>query len=51
MKGLSVKFNLVNHTKPGSLFNKGMKVLVFSDKRSKTEGLGWHRDGRDIAYY
>jgi hypothetical protein len=30
-KDLSVKFNLLNHTKPDSLFNYGMKVLVFSE--------------------
>ncbi len=50
-KDLGVKFNLLNHTKPDSLFNYGMKVLVFSEQLNKSEGLGWHRDGHDIAYY
>jgi len=50
-KGMTVKFNLLNHTKPDSLFNFGMKVLVYSEKLNKAEGLGWHRDGHDIAYY
>lgn len=50
-KGLTVKFNLLNHTKPDSLFNFGMKVLVYSEQLNKAEGVGWHRDGQDIAYY
>jgi hypothetical protein len=50
-KDLSVKFNLLNHTKPDSLFNYGMKVLVFSEQLNKAEGIGWHRDGKDIAYF
>ena len=48
---MSVKFNLLNHTKPDSLFNAGMQVLVFSEEESKTNGKGWHRDGKDISYY
>ena len=31
-KDMPVKFNLLNHTKPDSLFNYGMKVLVFSEQ-------------------
>lgn len=50
-KDLSVKFNILNHTKPDSLFNQGMKVLVFSEQMNKESGLGWHREGRDIAYF
>lgn len=50
-KDMSVKFNLLNHTKPDSLFNCGMKVLVYSETMNKVEGKGWHREGRDIAYY
>ena len=50
-KDTPVKFNLLNHTKPDSLFNFGMKVLVYSEKLNKEEGTGWHRDGREIAYF
>jgi hypothetical protein len=50
-KNLTVKFNLLNHTKPDSLFNYGMKVLVFSEKKNKETGVGWHREGKDIAYF
>jgi hypothetical protein len=48
---MSVKFNILNHTKPDSLFNLGMKVLVYSEQLNKETGIGWHRDGRDIAYF
>ncbi len=50
-KDLSVKFSLLNHTKPDSLFNFGMKVLVFSEALNKKDNIGWHRDGKDIAYF
>lgn len=49
--GMSVKFNILNHTKPDSLFNYGMKVLVYSETLNKNSGVGWHREGRDIAYF
>ena len=48
---MSVKFNLINHSKPDSLFNYGMQVLVYSEEKYKNSGIGWHRDGRDIAYF
>lgn len=50
-KGMSIKFNLINHAKPDSLFNYGMQVLIYSEEKYKNSGIGWHRDGRDIAYY
>lgn len=50
-KGASVKFNILNHSKTDSLFNFGMKVLVYSEGIYKTSGVGWHREGRDIAYF
>jgi hypothetical protein len=50
-KDQPVKFNLLNHTKPDSLFNFGMKVLIYSEQQNKVDGTGWHRDGRDIAYF
>ena len=28
-----------------------MQVLVYSEEKQKTSGTGWHRDGRDIAYF
>lgn len=37
--------------KPDSLFNKGMKVLVYSKRRAEERRVGWTREGFDIAYY
>lgn len=45
-----VKFNIVNYYKPGSLFNEGMKVLVYSKKQAQSSGTGWFRGGTDIMY-
>ena len=52
-KNLSVQFNIMNFTKPDSLFNYGMKVSIYSEKRSeKSEGaIGWHKGGERISYY
>ena len=33
-KGNSVKFNILNHSKPDSLFNYGMQVLVLSEEEA-----------------
>ena len=48
---MKVKFNVLNHTKPDSLFNYGMQVLVYSEEEFKKSELGQHREGQDIAYY
>lgn len=59
-KGLKVKFNMLNMIKPKSLYNDGMKVLIYSEKKQQiaadmdggveAEG-GWHRGGDDIGYF
>lgn len=48
---MKVKFNLLNLVKPKSLFNDGMKVLTFSEKKLVNEKTGWYRAGEDIGYY
>ena len=48
---MSVKFNVLNHSKPDSLFNYGMQVLVLSEEENKVSGKGWYRDGKEISYY
>ena len=50
-KRSAVRFHLINLRKKDSLFNHGMRVLVYSKKHFKETGEGWHRDGSDIAYY
>ncbi|SPQ97295.1 unnamed protein product (mitochondrion) [Plasmodiophora brassicae] len=36
--------NIVNFQKPTSLFQQGMRILMYS------EGRGWYRGGKDISY-
>lgn len=48
---MKVKFNLLNLIKPKSLFNEGMKVLMFSEKDNDINGEGWFWGGEDILYF
>ena len=41
----------MNLCKPDSLYNDGMKVLVYSEKHAHEKDIGWHRGGTKIAYY
>ena len=50
-KGATVKFNLLNYTKPDSLFNFGMKVAVYSEKRAQESHCGWSKEGQNIFYF
>lgn len=45
------RFNIVNLVKPDSLYNHGMKPVIYSKKEAEYKNLGWHRDGSDITYY
>ena len=49
-KDLTVKFNIVNLGKSGSLYNEGMQVLVFSEQSEKNQQKLWHRAGSSISY-
>ena len=40
----------MNLIKPDSLYNHGMKPLVYSKKEAETRLVGWHRTGFDIKY-
>jgi hypothetical protein len=42
----TVKFNILNMSKPNSLFTKGLQPLYFSSKTSKN----WQRGGSEISY-
>lgn len=37
--------------KDDSLYNSGMLPLVHSDREMAASGLGWHREGEQVAYY
>jgi cytosolic carboxypeptidase protein 2/3 len=49
--GHKVKFNILNYSKPDSLFNYGMKVSMYSEQAYTKNKVGWHRGGEDISYY
>ena len=46
-----VRFNNLNYSKPDSLFNYGMKVSVYSERKSEKKNTGWHKDCDDIRYF
>ena len=37
--------------KPDSLYNHGVRPLVYSETDAKKSGKGWARGGSDICYY
>lgn len=40
-----VRFSMLNLCKPDSLYNEGMKVLIYSEKTAAAKDIGWHRGG------
>eukprot|EP00055_Hartaetosiga_balthica_P016386 m.103392 g.103392 ORF g.103392 m.103392 type:complete len:1433 (+) comp9094_c0_seq2:74-4372(+) len=44
-------FHLMNLLKNDSLYNHGMQPVVFSQRQYDEKGIGWHRDGDDVAYF
>lgn len=50
-KGQTVHFNVINLMKEYSLFNKGMKISVYSEKKAETDNKGWFKGGLNIEYY
>lgn len=45
-----MRLNIMNLMKDDSLYSQGMQPFVFSVKKWKETGIGWHRDGTDIKY-
>lgn len=41
----------MNLIKPDSLYNHGMKPLIYSEKEADIKNIGWHRTGHEIKYY
>lgn len=50
-KDKSVVFNIMNFSKNGSLFSKGMRPAVFSLQRMKKHGTKWTKGGFDVRYW
>ncbi|XP_064922445.1 cytosolic carboxypeptidase 2 isoform X8 [Columba livia] len=44
-------FTIANLAKPKSLYNEGMRPLLYSQRDAESCGIGWRRVGTDIQYY
>lgn len=52
--GVPYVFNIVNFVKNKSLYNSGLRPLMYSEKDARTKrigAVGWHRAGSKCAYY
>nr|XP_006820539.1 PREDICTED: cytosolic carboxypeptidase 2-like [Saccoglossus kowalevskii] len=49
--GVRYRFTIVNLMKPGSLYNQGMRPLLYSEYNAAHNKVGWKRWGEDIKYY
>ncbi|CAH0721592.1 unnamed protein product, partial [Brenthis ino] len=50
-KQMMYRFSIVNLSKPESLYNEGMRPLLYSTKDAQLHSIGWRRCGDNIAYY
>lgn len=48
--GRTYRFTIVNFYKAGSLYNKGMRPLMYSERQA-AKGAGWRRVGSNIKYF
>ncbi|ESO85980.1 hypothetical protein LOTGIDRAFT_235577 [Lottia gigantea] len=48
--GITYKFRIVNLLKRDSLYNYGMRPLIYSEKDAREEEIGWRRTGHHISY-
>eukprot|EP00403_Amphidinium_massartii_P000613 CAMPEP_0178377288 /NCGR_PEP_ID=MMETSP0689_2-20121128/3842_1 /TAXON_ID=160604 /ORGANISM="Amphidinium massartii, Strain CS-259" /LENGTH=989 /DNA_ID=CAMNT_0019997339 /DNA_START=14 /DNA_END=2980 /DNA_ORIENTATION=+ len=49
--GVMYTFHLTNLNKPGSLFEEGCQPVTFSKFSHEASGVGWTRQGTNIAYH
>merc|ERR1712232_888028 len=45
------RFNIINMVKPTSVYNEGMRPLLYSATEAACHGVGWFRGGENIIYY
>lgn len=50
-KDVEYKFNILNLMKSDSLYNQGLRVLMYSVKGHELEGQSWFRSGDEIVYF
>lgn len=48
---ITYRFTIMNFLKSGSLYNEGMKPLMYSEKDARDKSVGWIRVGSNIKYY
>ncbi|XP_072030712.1 uncharacterized protein [Amphiura filiformis] len=48
--GVTYKFNIVNLLKKDSLYNHGMRPLMYSEKEAEVSSASWMRSGHHISY-
>ncbi|XP_013412947.1 cytosolic carboxypeptidase 2 [Lingula anatina] len=49
--GVVYKLRIANLLKRDSLYNHGMRPLLYSETKAASEGIGWYRTGHNISYY
>jgi CDGSH-type Zn-finger protein len=49
--GVSYRFDIVNLMKKDSLYKRGLKPLMYSERLEKLRGVGWHRVGENVWYF
>ncbi|XP_075066532.1 cytosolic carboxypeptidase 3 isoform X2 [Mixophyes fleayi] len=49
--GVPYRFTIINFMKPTSLYNHGMRPLMYSEIEANGREIGWHRIGDEIKYY
>ncbi|XP_072529822.1 cytosolic carboxypeptidase 2 isoform X2 [Salminus brasiliensis] len=49
--GITYRFTIINLMKSSSLYEAGMRPLLYSELAAWLKGEGWHRAGSNIRYY
>ncbi|XP_023013150.2 nna1 carboxypeptidase isoform X2 [Leptinotarsa decemlineata] len=50
-KSFLYRFSITNCSKENSLYNEGMRPLMYSTKDSQLHSIGWRRCGQNITYF
>lgn len=50
-RGCTYRLSIVNLVKSGSLYNEGMRPLIYSTIDATQSGVGWRRCGENISYF
>ena len=48
---MNYRFTIINFSKPSSLYNNGLRPLMYSTQLAEKRGKGWIRNGENIRYY